>query len=97
MSISARGRLIEVNGVSPITPMVLPGDTVDLDDDQVPTLIDYCRGRIMLKLGGKPFASASVSYQRFINEIRDMVIWEGYVFPQYFIQKALDPAEGRGT
>jgi hypothetical protein len=91
------GRLIEVNGVSTITPMVNPGDTVDLDDDQVPTLIDYCRGRIMMKLGGKPFASASVSYQRFINEIRDMVIWEGLVFPQYFVAKQLEVAEGKGA
>ena len=91
------GRLIEVNGVSTVTPMVGPNDTVDLDDDQVPTLIDYARGRVMLKLGGKPFASASISYQRFINEVRDMVIWESYIFPAYFIQKALEPAEGRGT
>ena len=91
------GRLIEVQGVAPVVPMVNADDKVDMDDEQVPVLIDYCRGRILLKLGGKPFASASTSYQRFIRELRDMVIWAGFAFPQYYIASALEPAEGKGA
>ena len=90
------GKLLEVNGVQPIVPMVAAGDEVDLDDEFVPVLIDYIRGRLLLKIGGKPFASASTSYQEFIREVKDMVAWQGMIFPAYFIAEALEPAEGKG-
>ena len=90
------GRLLEVQGVAPVTPMTLPADTVDLDDEFVVTLIDFCRGRILLKLGGKPFASASLSYSRFIHNVKDMVIWAGMIFPRYFVAEAEEGVEGKG-
>ena len=91
------GKLLEVQGVAAIIPMVNPADTVDLEDEQVPILIDYLRGRIMLKLGGKPFASASVSYQRFIREVKDAVLWVNMKFPSYFIQTAAEGAQPKGS
>ena len=94
---SVGGKTIEVQGVAPITPMVSAGDTVTLDDDQVPTLIDYCRGRIMLKIGGRTFASASVSYQAFIREVKEQVQWAGMTFPRYFVESAQENAEGRSA
>jgi hypothetical protein len=91
------GRLIEVQGVAPITPMVTSGNTVDLDDELVPTLIGFDRARMLLKLGGKPFASASVAYQKFIQDVKDLVIWHGLIFPRYFIQSELEGSEGKGA
>ena len=76
--------------------MTLPADTVDLDDEFVVTLIDFCRGRILLKLGGKPFASASLSYSRFIHNVKDMVISAGMIFPRYFVAEAEEGVEGKG-
>lgn len=92
---AAGGKLLEVNGVAPITPMVNSGDTVDLDDEFVPILVDYCRARLLLKLGGKPFASASAAYQRFMRGLKDAVIWEGMVFPRYWIESEEEPTEGK--
>jgi hypothetical protein len=94
---SVGGKTLEVQGAAPIVPMTTGGTTVDLDDEQIPILIDFCRGRIMLKLGGKPFASASSAYQRFIHEMKDMVIWSQMVFPAYFIEEEETPAEGKGA
>jgi hypothetical protein len=90
------GRLMEVQGVAPIVPLVLSGDVVDLEDSMVPTLIDYARARIMIKLGGAVFAQASKVYQKYIAEIRDDVAWQGMVFPRYYIGKETEPAEAKG-
>jgi len=94
---SVGGNTIEVQGVAPITPMASSGDTVTLDDDLVPTLIDYCRGRTMLKIGGRAFAGASLSYQAFIREVKELIPWAGMVFPRYFVESAQENAEGRSA
>lgn len=88
---------IDLQGVAPITPMVSSSDEVDLDDELVPILIDYARGRIMLKIGGKAFANASLAYQGYIRAMKELEIWQGMVFPSYFVSKQLEGAEGKGT
>jgi len=89
------GGLLEAQGLAPITPMVNPGDAVDLDDELVPTLVDYCVGRLWLKFGGKPFANMSKAYQRYIAEFKDDIPWAQFTFPVYFIDKALEPGEDK--
>lgn len=91
------GKLLEVQGVVPVTLMTAAGDEVDLDDDTVPTLIDHDRARIQLKLGGTVFAAASIAYQQFIREMKDKITWEAFKFPAYWISKQLEGSEGKGT
>jgi hypothetical protein len=92
---SIGGRLLEIQGTGPVTFLVNAGDTVSLDDDMVATLVDWGQGRIQLKLGGRPFANASLSYQRFIREVRDDIMFDEMQWPSYFLDRELEPAEGK--
>lgn len=82
------GRLLEVSGVAPVTPLVNAGDVVELEDHNAEILIDYTKSRIMLKEGGKPFADASLAYQQMIAKLKTMVAWENMAWPRYFVQGA---------
>jgi hypothetical protein len=91
------GLLLEVTGVNRVTPLVLPGDVINLDDQWCDALIMWVRARIMLTEGGKPFADASACYQQFIGMVKPFLIWQALKFPRYFIERELEQAQGRGA
>ena len=91
------GQLLEVTGLRTITPLVLPGDVVGLDDQFVEILITYVRSRIMIKEGGKPFADSSLAYQQMISMVKPFMVWDGMRFPRYWIEKQTEDQQGRGT
>lgn len=90
-------RLLEVQGIAPITPLVNQTDVVTLEDQWAELLVDYARIRVLLKDSAKTFADASLGYQRMMGMLKTATIWKSMQFPRYFVQKALEPAEGRAT
>jgi hypothetical protein len=91
------GSLLEVEGIAPITPLVGQEDTAQIDDEDAEILVKYAQTRVRLKLAGKPFADASMTYQEWMRQIKTKMIWEGMVMPRYWVDKQLQPAEGTGT
>ncbi len=91
------GGLLEVQGVAPITPLVLPDDVVQLNDELAEILVEYARGRLMLKEPGAPFNAASAAYQDFIRAMKGMAIWGQIQWPSYWISKELEPSGAKGV
>lgn len=91
------GALLEVFGVAPITPLVDPGNTVDLNDEFVEILVDYGVSRGQLPVGGQPFAVASMAYQRMVANIKEHLLFQSMVFPKYWLLKQEEPGKGRAA
>ncbi len=92
------GRLLEVNGIAKITPLVEPTDVIALDNQYCDILIDYCKSRIMLKEGGANFAiSSTTSYAEMVRKIKAMTVWQGVKFNNYWLIKQEEPDEAKGT
>lgn len=91
------GGLLEVQGITPFTPLSLPGDFVNLNDELCEILVKYCRGRLMIKETGGPFEQAGLVYQEFIRSMKAMTIWTEMQWPAYFLEKQLEPADGKGA
>lgn len=94
---SSGGRLIEVTGLADVVPLVSDADVVNLEDQFVDALINYVRSRIRIKEGGSRFAQDSLAYQQMVSQVKPWLIWQGMKFPQYFVKRQFEPAEGRGT
>ncbi len=91
------GRLLEVNGIAKITPLVEPTDVIQLDNQYCDILVDYGKSRIRLKESGKPFSDASLAYQEMIRKVKAMTVWRGMTFPKYWVDREEEPTEGKGT
>ncbi len=91
------GRLLEVNGIAKITPLVEPTDVIQLDNQYCDLLIDFAKGRIMLKEGGKNWADNSVlSYSEWVRKVKAWSVWRGVSFARYFLAKEEEPGEFKG-
>ena len=89
------GGLLEVTGVTSITPLVNPGDFVTLDDQFADILVSYAKMRVMCKEGGKPFADLAITMRATWEDVQEMTIWKGVDFPGYWLAKQTRPAAGR--
>ncbi len=80
------GNTLLVTGVSETTPLVSDGDVMELDDEFVSLIVDYCGHRVVLKEGGKVFSDSSILIQTFWREIKELKRWETWKAPRYFVQ-----------
>lgn len=94
---SVGGNTIQVFGVGPVTQLVNQGDPVLLNDEYVDILVEYGGFRPVLREGGGVFARASLRYRRYIEKVKAMSIWESMSWPQYWLLKQNEPAEGKGA
>jgi hypothetical protein len=79
---SSGGGLLEVTGIVPTTPLVNPGDVVQLDNEFTEILVAYAKPRLLAKEGGKAFADAWAAYKPFQKKIRSMSIWSSIQWSQ---------------
>lgn len=91
------GRLLEVQGVVPIVPLVGQNDAISLDNEFADILVDYCSSRLFLKETGRAFANAMKIRPEMMRKLATMTIWESMVFPGLQDQKQLEPSRGRGA
>ena len=89
------GRILEVQGVSPIVPLVKQNDVINLDNEFADIVVDYSYTRLLLKETGKSFQNAARLRSEMIRKLKTMTAWEDMIFPAYFLEKQLEPSRGR--
>ncbi len=83
---SIGGASITITGVAEPTLLVAPGDVMQLDDDFVTLIVDYCGHRLVLKEGGKVFSDASLLIQSYWRNTKQLKRWQTFKAPRYFVQ-----------
>ena len=81
------GSLLEVTGITPFTPLVNQGDTVQLDNQWAEALVSYGKMRLLFKEGGRSFADAVAAYEPFKQKIMSASIWKQIEWSQMGIAK----------
>jgi hypothetical protein len=69
------GGLLEVTGIPPTTPLVNPGDVVQLDNEFTEILLAYAKPRLLAKEANKAFADAWAAWKPYQKKLRSMSIW----------------------
>lgn len=80
------GSAITVQGVAETTQLSADGDAMELDDEFVAMLVDYCGHRLTFKEAGKIFADSSVLIQTYWREMKRLKKWQLWKAPRYFVQ-----------
>lgn len=80
------GNSLLVTGVVEPTPLVNDTDVMQLSDEFVTLVTDYCGHRLVLKEAGKVFADASILIQSYWREMKRLKRWQGFKAPRYFVQ-----------
>lgn len=80
------GNDVTITGVAETDKMVNPGQIMQLDDEYVTLITEYCGHRLVLKEAGKVFADASLLIQHFWHEMKRLKRWQGWKAPRYFVQ-----------
>lgn len=82
---SVGGRTITVQGVLEPTLLVGGTDTLQMEDAFIQAAIEYAAHRVQLKLGGQPFAQASLMVRKFWSVLKDRNMLEMDKMPKYWI------------
>lgn len=82
---SVGGRTATMFGVSEPTLLVNATDVLQIEDAFVQLIIEYAAHRVQLKLGGKPFADASLVIRKFWSEMKSRSLMQVEKFPKYWI------------
>lgn len=93
---SVGGATLEMSGVAPLTPLVLPSQTVTLEDQFVDMLLNYARPRLLLKEGGKALADAVQSYKAMMGQMQTLTLWRSLVLPRYGLAVEQQTSDGKG-
>lgn len=75
-----------VTGVAETTLLASGSDVMELDDEFVTMLVDYCGHRLVLKEGGKVFSDASILIQTYWREMKGLKRLQTWKAPRYFVQ-----------
>lgn len=80
------GNTILVTGVAETTQLSADGDVMELDDEFVSLVVDYCGHRLVLKEAGKVFSDASILIQTFWRDMKALKRLQTWKAPRYFVQ-----------
>lgn len=77
------GRDIAVTGLVEPTPLAASDDVIQMEDEYLTALVEYCLHRIQLKEGGKAFGDTMASFEASQKVIRDRSIFLSLKMPRY--------------
>ncbi len=80
------GNTLLVTGVAETTQLVGDSDVMELDDEFVAMLVDYCGHRLVLKEAGKVFSDASILIQTYWKTMKGLKRLQTWKAPRYFVQ-----------
>ena len=95
---SLGGGTIFVTGVLETPLLVNTDDTMQLEDEYVTIVVEYCASRLPLKIGGANWAQASQLYTKsFQPAIKKLGAVQRFKVPRYFVLSGAPAAEGKIT
>lgn len=90
------GGRIDVTGVLETPLLVLPTDSMQLEDQYVNIVVEYAASRLPMPIGGQNFAQASQLYQKgFMPAIKARTNLAKFKFPRYFVNQGSSITEGK--
>lgn len=78
---SVGGANLNVIGVQEPTPLVNANDVINLPDEFVPLITEYCAHRLPLKEGGSIFAQGAQAFRSWSRKMKTLSRWEGVKMP----------------
>lgn len=79
------GKTLEVQGVATPAVLVLPGDTLSLNDDYADLITDYAVINLILKEGGRSFKDAVSGYNGWLKKMKSLERWTTRTNPRFWV------------
>lgn len=94
---SVGGNNLQVNGFANLVPLVLPTDTVNIEDEWVSLVENFAAQTLPIKESPQIFSQASLLYQEAVRGLKQKLYWSEVKFPRYFVKmNAATQAEEMG-
>ena len=92
------GESLEVQGVTPTTPLLFDGQNISLEDQFAELVVKYARMRVLLKDSSATFSQASGEiYPDWIRTLKTDMLWQSMKFPRFWVEEQLQKNEATGA